>query len=349
MYLSDRELTALLPALNFQTSDPDFAFNPNQQIQPCSIDLRLDSVFWRSRSKREIDLRKPGVWELSPRRFWKRYQLQSTESIVLNPGELVLGRTYETFSMPVGCAGHVEGRSSFGRLGLAVHCTASFINPGWTGHMPVQLMNWSRNPIRLIPRVPVCQLLVIQLSSEPERLYGDQRLSSKYMEDDGGPSYWWRDAQIRKLQCALEGKDLELRTQDELISILGEFDADLIDRFDAFTRTRHLSMLSNSEELLEAFAHSEGRRKVQEQIGRGLLVGSAPVLLSASLSSLFSQPFGWTTYGWLHYVLWTVTLFSLPISFLGLRWELPEYFTVHTLDELRRKGCHSAQSSTPEQ
>src|ERR1017187_1757133 len=149
MYLSDRELTALLPALNFQTSDPDFAFNPNQQIQPCSIDLRLDSVFWRSRSKREIDLRKPGVWELSPRRFWKRYQLQSTESIVLNPGELVLGRTYETFSMPVGCAGHVEGRSSFGRLGLAVHCTASFINPGWTGHMPVQLMNWSRNPIRL--------------------------------------------------------------------------------------------------------------------------------------------------------------------------------------------------------
>src|SRR5205085_4347843 len=121
-------------------------------------------------------------------------------SIVLKPSEMLLGRTYEIFTIPKDHAGKLEGRSSFARLGLAVHCSADFINPGYRGHMPLQLINFSRSSIRVFPLIPICQLILVRLSSTPTRVYGDRELSSKYMDDDGGPSYWWRDKRIKSLK-----------------------------------------------------------------------------------------------------------------------------------------------------
>jgi deoxycytidine triphosphate deaminase len=83
-----------------------------------------------------------------PRRHWRKILLGAGESIKLRPGEMILGRTFEAFSIPRSCAGKLEGRSSFARMGLAIHCSADFINPAWRGRMPLQLTNLGASSIR---------------------------------------------------------------------------------------------------------------------------------------------------------------------------------------------------------
>jgi deoxycytidine triphosphate deaminase len=83
MYLCDRDLRELLPTIRFETQNPEHPFKPDDQIQPCSIDLRLDNVFWRQRSRAAIDLRRSKLLELSPRRHWKKIILEPGESITI--------------------------------------------------------------------------------------------------------------------------------------------------------------------------------------------------------------------------------------------------------------------------
>ena len=149
MYLSDNELNELLVDIQFETDDPNYPFVADEQIQPSSVDLRLGKVFWKPRAysfwtpwkNREIDLRRARLLELSPRKYWRRSSISSAESMIIRPREMILGRTFERFSIPNGYAGKLEGRSSFARMGLAIHCSADFINPGWRGHMPLQMVN----------------------------------------------------------------------------------------------------------------------------------------------------------------------------------------------------------------
>lgn len=199
MYLSDRDIRALLPDLSFQTDHPDHPFVDTEQIQPCSVDLRLSNVFWTRRRGHwlrrlvrrgpTVDLRKSHIQEIDPRREWRRAALAEGQSITIWPGQVVMGRIYESFRVPDEFAGKIEGRSSYARIGLAIHCTGDFINPGWHGFMPLQLFNASPFPIRILPYLPICQLMLISLSSRPDRTYGDDELASKYINDDGGPSY----------------------------------------------------------------------------------------------------------------------------------------------------------------
>ena len=100
-------------------------------------------------------------------------ELHEGDSHTLKPGQIVMGRIYERFRIPPGYAGKIEGRSSFARLGLMVHCTGDFINPGWQGYMPLQLFNAGPYPLRLTPFLDVCQLMLVQLSGESERTYGE--------------------------------------------------------------------------------------------------------------------------------------------------------------------------------
>jgi hypothetical protein len=259
---------------------------------------------------------------------------------------MLLGRTYEEFSIPTSCAGKIEGRSSFARMGLAVHCSADFINPGWRGHMPLQLINHGAHTIRLFPYIPICQLVLVSLSSTPERVYGDTTLSSKYMQDDGGPSYWWRDKLIKKLQRALGEHDVELHVQNEIFQHLGPCDPGLLERFEHFVRKATSSTRANADDLLQSFAHAEDRRHFRDRTLRGLLVGAGPTLVAASIGSLFSQPFGQTTYTWLHYTLWALTGVAILASLLAYRRELGEYLTTKRLHEAYQR---SAQPSPPHQ
>src|SRR5580698_456054 len=250
MYLADRDIKRLLPEIAFQTDDSAHPFVAEDQVQPASVDLRLDSLFWVQKSTRPIDLRRSKLLELSPRRHWLKKRLHWGEGITLQPGEMLLGRTFEKFTIPRQYAGKIEGRSSFSRMGLAVHCTGDFINPGYRGRMPLEIVNFGRSAVRLFPLVPICQLIFIRLSSEPEVIYGED-LSSKYMDDDGGPSYWWRDKRIRKLHDALGEHDVSERVQDELLKLMGPRDPELIERFEQVIRNLKREDLTNSEEILE--------------------------------------------------------------------------------------------------
>ncbi len=305
MYLSDREIEALLPELKIECADPEHPFQASEQVQPCSIDLRLSNVFWEPVSGKAIDLRKARLLDLEPRLLWRRRELRKGESITLRPGKLLLGRVHERLTIPPQYAGKVEGRSSFARLGLGVHCAADFLNPGYSGHMPLQLLNFSPHPITLVPYIPICQLMLGRLSSLPSRSYGHVELQSKYMDDDGGPSYWWRDRRIRSLQARLHDVDISLRIQEEILDRIGAEEPDLLERFESFVAAAKPTTRENADTLLVAFVGKEKRLRMWDRLRRGIAYAIFPILGSAGAGSIFVRPFAL-----LHHILWTATILS---------------------------------------
>lgn len=264
MILSDRDLHCLLGQMQFETEDATRLFNVDQQMQPCSVDLRLDRHFWKSRKPSKgkcIDLRQGGVGEVNVSRLFRAHRLHAGEGLTLKPGEMVLARTFEKFTIPNGYAGKIEGRSSYSRLGLSIHCTGDFMNPGWRGHMPLQLVNHGRVPIILTPYIHIAQLLVVQTSSESERPYGsDERLGHKYTDDDGGPSKYWMDQNLKTLHNALSHGNLPPDSQSRLLRALGAGDPELLDRFAVFFGRLTPSQITNPREILEWFAKKDERR-----------------------------------------------------------------------------------------
>jgi deoxycytidine triphosphate deaminase len=285
MYLTDRQLRERLSALAFVTDVDEQPFSPDEQIQPCSIDLRLSNVFWRPMRSRGVDMRKAHVMEVAPRRHWRRTVLSAGEYITLKPGRILLGRTYEAFSIPPDCAGKLEGRSSFSRLGLAIHCTGDFINPGWRGHMPLQLLNFGRTTIKIVPHVPIAQLLLLKLNERPERIYGDPTLESKYMDDDGGPSFWWRDRRIRALHARLRQADISLSIQERLVVTLQMVEPDVIERFESLIDKNKNLKNESADALLHQFTKAEKRLRRRDT----LLKWGSGVLFTASLSLALRQ------------------------------------------------------------
>jgi deoxycytidine triphosphate deaminase len=286
MYLSDSEIKAKLNELNIECSDSNETFSSDEQIQPCSIDLRLDNVFWRYKKVKTIDLRRRKLLELSPRRYFKRIVIGKGECITIQPGELVLGRIYEVFTVPKDCASKIEGRSSFARLGLSVQIGSDFINPGYRGHMTLQLVNHGKNPIKIYPFIPICQMMLVKLSSTPSRLYGEQELQSKYKDDDGGPSYWWRDKRIKRLQSIFLQKDIALNIQETLLERIGIQEPEIIERFEKFASNQKTENLTNPEYLLSLFYKREKKLERNEKIllnvVRVLLAIMTPTLITTS-------------------------------------------------------------------
>jgi dCTP deaminase len=107
------------------------------------------------------------------------------EPFVLHPGEFVLGSTFEMVSLPDDLAGRLEGKSSLGRLGLLTHSTAGFIDPGFTGHITLELSNVANLPITLWPGMKIGQLCLFRLSSAAEHPYGSAQAGSRYQGQRG--------------------------------------------------------------------------------------------------------------------------------------------------------------------
>src|SRR5581483_240491 len=119
MLLCDRDLRQLLPQMQFETGDHRRPFNPQEQIQPCSIDLRLDRCFWEPKKPSwfpAIDFRDAQKGQVVSSRLWQRRWCKLGEGITVKPGRMILGRTLEKFTVPNGYAGKLEGRSTFARL-----------------------------------------------------------------------------------------------------------------------------------------------------------------------------------------------------------------------------------------
>lgn len=165
MILSDRELRARL-------EDGSIGIDPlddlEAQLQPASFDLRLGRTFRRLSERGDS-----GIELMAP-----------CAELVLRPGDFALGTTYERVRVPPELAARVEGRSSFGRLGLLVHATAGFIDPGFEGEITLELANLGPRPVYLRPGSRVCQIVFHTMTSAAQRPYGPAR-GSKYSGQTG--------------------------------------------------------------------------------------------------------------------------------------------------------------------
>ena len=145
-------------------------------VQPASVDIRLGPTFrvFHNHRAAAIDLRDP------PRDLTEQITVGPDEPFVVHPGEFVLGRTLETVEMPDDVVCRIEGRSSIGRLGLIVHATAGFVDPGFRGSLTLEITNLTRIPIRLWPGLSVAQLSFMALDQPARRPYGHPELGSHY-------------------------------------------------------------------------------------------------------------------------------------------------------------------------
>ncbi|MGC5584458.1 dCTP deaminase [Ornithinimicrobium sp. W1679] len=176
MLLSDRDIRAQIDAGRV-VLDP---WDP-VMVQPSSVDVRLDRFF------RLFDNHKYPVIDPAQDQpdLTRLVEVEPDESFVLHPGEFVLGSTYEEVSLPDDVAARVEGKSSLGRLGLLTHATAGFVDPGFTGHVTLELSNVATLPIVLHPGMKIGQLCFFQLSSPAEHPYGSDVRGSHYQGQRG--------------------------------------------------------------------------------------------------------------------------------------------------------------------
>lgn len=155
-------------------------FNPDL-VQPASVDVHLGDRFrvFTGHNATHIDPRRQDDTLTRP------VQVLPTEPFVLHPGEFVLGCTVERFQIGVSTAARLEGKSSLGRLGLLVHSTAGFIDPGFHGVITLELSNVNTLPILLWPGMLIGQLCCMELTQPAERPYGSPGLRSRYQHQDG--------------------------------------------------------------------------------------------------------------------------------------------------------------------
>jgi dCTP deaminase len=148
----------------------------DSMVQPASVDLRLGTSFRVFHNHRitAIDLADP------PRNLTEHVEVEEDESFVIHPGEFVLGRTQEHVELPDDIVARIEGKSSLGRLGLIVHATAGFVDPGFKGTLTLEITNLTRVPIILWPGKPIAQLSFMTLDQPAERPYGHPDLGSHY-------------------------------------------------------------------------------------------------------------------------------------------------------------------------
>ncbi len=150
-------------------------------VQPSSIDVRLDK-FFRLFDNHKYPYIDPAQDQPDLTRL---VEVEDTESFVLHPGEFVLGSTFEVVSLPDDIAARLEGKSSLGRLGLLTHSTAGFVDPGFTGHVTLELSNVATLPIMLWPGMKIGQLCFFRLSSAAESPYGSAKHGSRYQGQRG--------------------------------------------------------------------------------------------------------------------------------------------------------------------
>lgn len=145
-------------------------------VQPASVDLRLGDSFrvFHNHRTSAIDLREP------PANLTEEVRTGPAESFVIHPGEFCLARTLEHVELPDDIVARIEGKSSVGRLGLIVHATAGFCDPGWRGTLTLELNNLTRIPIKLYPGLLIAQLSFMALDAPALRPYGSAALGSHY-------------------------------------------------------------------------------------------------------------------------------------------------------------------------
>jgi dCTP deaminase len=183
--LSDRTIARLLAEGRIVIDPYDKSL-----LQPSSVDVRVDRFFRVFHNARYafIDVKEPqeDLTEL--------VELDDERPFILHPGEFVLGSTLERIALPDDLVARLEGKSSLGRLGLLIHSTAGFIDPGWDGHVTLELSNVANLPITIYHGMKIGQISFVQLSEPADKPYGSGELGSKYQGQMGPtPSRYWQN------------------------------------------------------------------------------------------------------------------------------------------------------------
>jgi dCTP deaminase len=176
MILSDRTLRAEIASGRI-VLEP---FEP-ANVQPSSIDLRVDRYFrvFRNHTSRVIDVKQ------NQEDLTELVEIDDDDCFILHPGEFVLGSTAERVSVPADLVARIEGKSSLGRLGLLIHSTAGFIDPGFDGHITLELANVANLPITIYPGMKIGQVSFLRMTTPAEHPYGSSSVRSKYQGQRG--------------------------------------------------------------------------------------------------------------------------------------------------------------------
>jgi len=192
MLLRDRDIAAEIDAGRVKVEP----FEP-KMIQPSSVDVRLDR-FFRVFENHKYSVIDPSIEQSE---LTREVAVTGGEHFILHPGEFVLASTYEVITLPDDIAGRLEGKSSLGRLGLLTHSTAGFIDPGFSGHITLELSNVANLPVKLFPGMKIGQLCLIRLSSPAQHPYGSAIYGSRYQGQRGPtPSKSWLNFYQSKIQ-----------------------------------------------------------------------------------------------------------------------------------------------------
>jgi dCTP deaminase len=150
-------------------------------VQPSSVDLHVDKFFrvFRNHSQRVIDVKE------TQEDLTELVEIAEGDALILHPGEFVLGSTLERVALPDDLVGRLEGKSSLGRLGLLIHSTAGFVDPGFAGFLTLELSNVANLPITVYPDMKIGQISFLRMTSSAERPYGSSALGSKYQNQRG--------------------------------------------------------------------------------------------------------------------------------------------------------------------
>lgn len=171
MVLSDRTIREQVAAGRLVIDPFD-----ERLVQPSSVDVRVANAFRVFHNSRQpyIDVRRPAD-DLT-----EVVEVAEGEAFMLHPGEFVLGSTLERIRIPDDLVARLEGKSSLGRLGLLIHSTAGYIDPGWDGTITLELSNVARLPITIYPGMPIGQISFLELTTPVDRSY-----SGKYLGQEG--------------------------------------------------------------------------------------------------------------------------------------------------------------------
>jgi dCTP deaminase len=187
MVLSDRTIARLLEAGRIEIDPYD-----DELLQPSSVDVRVDRYFRVFHNNRYpyIDVRE------EQEDLTELVEVDLDTPFILHPGEFVLGSTLERVRLPDDLVARLEGKSSLGRLGLLIHSTAGFIDPGWNGHVTLELSNVANLPVTIYPGMKIGQISFVQLSEPAATPYGSSEIGSKYQDQRGPtPSKYWQNFQ----------------------------------------------------------------------------------------------------------------------------------------------------------
>ena len=173
MQLSDKQIYKEMVSgeLLFVGPNPKYPFRKDQQVQPSSVDLRLGpKIMWFKEDVLAFDTKDI----LNANSLYEEKVFNDGEAITIAPHQIIFGEIYERICIPNYLSARIRGRNRISRLGVSVHCTGDYINPGFIGEMPLQIVNHNNFPVKIYPYIGICQMVLYELSDSPLVSYRDR-------------------------------------------------------------------------------------------------------------------------------------------------------------------------------